>query len=85
MPPGQQAVRFASVEYLNSLEPDMEATELDVEYIDDSAYPRCCCCGRDDRHVRVERDRFMQRDICAECWQAEDDAVGAVAYRSSRC
>ena len=37
--PGQQAVRFASVEYLNSLEPDMEVIEIEVEYIDDSAYP----------------------------------------------
>lgn len=64
-------------------DPELLAEEREAQV--DSGYPRCCCCGRDDRHVRVERDRFMQRDICTECWQAEDDAVEAVAYRSSRC
>lgn len=35
----QQAVRSVGVEHLNSLERDMEVIELDVEYVDDSAYP----------------------------------------------
>ena len=35
----QQAVRSVGVEHLNSLERDMEVIELEVEYVDDSAYP----------------------------------------------
>ena len=35
----QQAVWSVGVVHLNSLERDMEVIELDVEYVDDSAYP----------------------------------------------
>ena len=37
--PSRLAVWSVGVEHLNSLEHDMEVIELDVEYVDDSAYP----------------------------------------------